>query len=311
MHQSELLSCHPDVLDALQSHRPVVALESTIIAHGMPYPQNVETALSVEEVVKSTGAVPATIAILNGRIKAGLTGDEMEQLGRSGRDVIKCSRRDLPFVMARKLNGATTVAATMIIAEMAGIRMFATGGIGGVHRGAEQSFDISADLQELARTKVTVVSAGVKAILDIALTLEYLETMGVPVIGYRTNRFPAFYSRDSGFPVEWRCDTPQDIASVIDAQWKLGLTGGILVANPIPESSAMENAVIEEVIHQAVNEAHGHNIKGKDITPFLLSRITELTGGASLQSNIELVKNNARLAGEVAHVLLINQLLSN
>jgi len=293
----------PELAEALQNGRPVVALESTIIAHGMPYPQNVETALAVERAVRQAGALPATIAVLHGRLKVGLTRDELEMLATGGQTITKCSRRDLPFVLARKGHGATTVAATMIIAHMAGIPLFATGGIGGVHRGAETSMDISADLQELAHTPVSVVSAGAKAILDLGLTLEYLETHGVPVIGYRTDRFPAFYVRDSGLPVDYRLDSPAEIAKVLRLKRELQLGGGLLIANPIREADELEHRAAHEAIEHAVAEAGREGIRGKALTPFLLARVAQLTGGESLQSNIQLVRNNARLAGEVAVAL--------
>ena len=296
----EMLDIHPEVLQALALGRGVVALESTIISHGMPYPQNVITAKKVEQAVRETGAIPATIAILNGRLKAGLAADELELLGKTGQAVTKCSRRDLPIVVAQEKHGATTVAATMIIAQMAGIRIFATGGIGGVHRGANTTMDISADLQELAKTNVAVVSAGAKAILDIGLTLEYLETMGVPVIGYGTNEFPAFYVRKSGFGVDYRLDNPAEVAEVLQIKRALGLQGGVLIANPIPEEAEMDNVFIQRAIEQAIEEARAKEIKGKGITPFLLNRIEQITAGASLDSNIELVLNNARVAGEIA-----------
>ena len=275
-------------------------MESTIISHGMPYPKNVETALEVEREVKAHGAVPATIAILGGRLKAGLSEAEINYMGKQGSMVQKASRRDLPVLLARGLDGATTVAATMIVAGLAGIRVFATGGIGGVHRGATQTMDISADLQELARTSVAVVCAGAKSILDLELTLEYLETHGVPVLGYQTDEFPAFYTRSSGLPVDYRTDTPVEIARILHAKWALGLAGGIIIANPVPEAYAMPSAKIETVIRRALAEAEARGVKGKAITPFLLSRIEELTEGKSLEANIQLVINNARLAAEVA-----------
>jgi pseudouridylate synthase len=290
----------PDVAAALGAARPVVALESTIIAHGMPWPQNVDTALAVEAEVRALGAVPATVAVLDGRLKAGLARDEIDRLGRDGRDIQKVSRRDLPIVVARGGTGATTVAATMIVAALAGIRVFATGGIGGVHRGAQTSFDISADLQELARTPVAVVCAGAKSVLDLRLTLEYLETHGVPVIGYRSDRLPAFYTRDSGLCVDARLDEPAAIARVMNAKWALGLDGGLVVANPIPEAFELPHALIERATEQAVGEAQAQRIAGNALTPFLLARINVLTGGRSLASNIELVLNNARLAAAIA-----------
>jgi pseudouridylate synthase len=289
-----------EVATALADGRPVVALESTIIAHGMPWPQNVETALAVEAEVRAHGAVPATIAIIDGRLKAGLTRGEVERLGRGGRDIAKASRRDLPILVARRGTGATTVAATMFIAALANIRLFATGGIGGVHRGAETSFDISADLQELARTSVAVVCAGAKSMLDLRLTLEYLETHGVPVIGYRTHRLPAFFVRDSGLDVDVRLDEADEIARVMKAKWDLALSGGLVIANPIPERFEMSRGRIDAAIEQALHEAGTQGISGKAVTPFLLARVTALTGGDSLVSNIELVLNNARLASRVA-----------
>jgi len=297
------LDTHPEVAAALAAGRPVVALESTIISHGMPYPQNVDTALAVEAEVRAHGAVPATIAVLGGRLKAGLTREQIETLGRAGLSVTKASRRDLPVLVARQAHGATTVAATMIVAALAGIRVFATGGIGGVHRGAETSFDISADLQELARTPVAVVCAGIKSILDLALTREYLETHGVPLIGYGTDTLPAFYCRDSGHGVDVRLDTPAEVAAVMRAQWALGYPGGLVVANPVPEAHAMPRERIDAAIAQALAESAAQGIRGKDSTPFLLQRVAELTGGQSLAANIQLVLNNARLAARVAVAL--------
>ena len=294
------LDIHPDVAQAIAEQRPVVALESTIISHGMPYPQNVATALQVEAEVRAHGAVPATIAIINGRLKAGLTAAEIETLGQTGRSVVKVSRRDMPFIVAAGATGATTVAATMIIAAMAGIRVFATGGIGGVHRGAQQSFDVSADLQELAQTPVAVVCAGAKSILDLGLTLEYLETHGVPVIGYQTPWLPAFFTRDSAFKVDYQLDSAQAIAQVMHAKWAMNLHGGLVVANPIPEAFAMPRAAIDAAVEQALQEAQQQHITGKESTPFLLARVCELTGGDSLASNIQLVLNNARLAAAIA-----------
>lgn len=290
----------PEVETALAAHRPVVALESTIISHGMPYPQNVETALRVEAEVRAYGAVPATIAIVDGRLKVGLQRSEIELLGRKGREVRKVSRRDLPFIVTAGLHGATTVASTMIIAAMAGIRVFATGGIGGVHRGATQSFDVSADLQELARTSVAVVCAGAKSILDLRLTLEYLETHGVPVIGYRTKTLPAFYTVDSEFPVDYRLDDPRKVAHAMHAKWSMDLQGGLVVANPVPAHFAMPRARVDAAIAQALQEAEQQGVGGKEATPFLLARVSELTGGDSLATNIQLVLNNARLASHVA-----------
>lgn len=298
------LDIAPEVQAALQAGKPVVALESTIISHGMPYPQNVQTALQVEAEVRQAGAVPATIAILNGRLKAGLSAAEIEALGQAGRAVVKVSRRDIPFMVAQGRMGATTVASTMVIAHMAGIRVFATGGIGGVHRGAQQSFDVSADLQELAQTPVAVVCAGAKSILDLGLTLEYLETHGVPVVGYQTEWLPAFFTRDSAFKVDYRLDTPADIARVLHAKWAMALRGGMVIANPIPQEYAMPRAAIDAAVEQALAEAQVQGVAGKESTPFLLARVCELTGGDSLASNIQLVRNNARLASAVARELL-------
>ena len=294
------LDIREDVAKAISENRPVVALESTIISHGMPYPQNVETALQVEEVIRKEGAVPATIAVLGGRMKAGLTKDEIEYFGKKGTAIAKASRRDLSTLIARGEDGATTVTTTMIIAHLAGIKVFATGGIGGVHRGAETSFDISADLEELAATPVCVVCAGAKAILDLKLTLEYLETHGVPVIGYGTEELPAFYSRKSGLSVDYRMDTPEEIAKALRIQHDIGMKGGILVTNPIPEEYAMDGDEIDRAIEQALDEAKEKGIHGKETTPFLLARIKDITGGDSLASNIRLVFNNARLAARIA-----------
>ena len=297
------LDLSPEVKEALAAGKPVVALESTIISHGMPYPQNVETALRVEATIRENGAVPATIAVIGGRLKAGLTAEEIEYLGKKGRDVTKASRRDLPVLVARKEDGATTVTTTMIIAAMAGIRVFATGGIGGVHRGAETTMDISADLEELARTPVMVICAGAKSILDLGLTLEYLETKGVPVIGYGTEELPAFYTRRSGFKVDYRLDTPEELAAAFRAKLEMGLVGGMLVTNPIPEEYSMDPGRINAAIDQALAECAEKGIKGKDTTPFLLARIKDITGGDSLASNIQLVLNNARLAARTAALL--------
>ncbi|HET8602205.1 MAG TPA: pseudouridine-5'-phosphate glycosidase [Segeticoccus sp.] len=288
-----------EVRSALQSGRPVVALESTIISHGMPYPQNVETARGVEQLLRDEGVVPATIAILHGRPRVGLTTPDLELLGSSG-DVAKVSIRDIPYVMARRAHGATTVAATMRIAALAGIPVFVTGGIGGVHRGAGETFDVSADLEELARTDVTVVSAGVKSILDIGLTLERLETLGVPVLGYRTDDFPAFYSRHSGQPVPLRVEDPEEAAALMHAKWDLGLRGGVLLANPVPEEEEIPSERISAIIDQALADMAAAGISGKEATPFLLGRIVEITGGESLRTNIALVRNNARLGAAVA-----------
>ena len=297
------LDVAPEVSAALQQGKPVVALESTIISHGMPYPKNVETALLVEQTIRSNGAVPATIAVIGGRLKAGLSRDEIEYLGKTGRGVAKASRRDLPALVARGADGATTVATTMIIANMAGIRIFATGGIGGVHRGAETTMDISADLEELAHTPVMVVCAGAKSILDLGLTLEYLETKGVPVIGYGTDELPAFYTRRSGFGVDYRVDSPEELAAFYAAQRGLDYPGGMLVTNPIPEEYAMDKDVIDAAIEQALASAKADGIHGKETTPYLLAKVVELTGGESLESNIQLVLNTAAVAARTAACL--------
>lgn len=289
-----------EVMEALDKGKAIVALESTIISHGMPYPMNVETALKVEDIIREGGAVPATIAILNGRLKVGLTKEEIDYLGKAGEKVIKTSRRDIPFIIAKQLDGATTVASTMIIANIAGIKVFATGGIGGVHRGAETSFDVSADLEELGRTDVAVVCAGAKSILDINLTLEYLETKGVPVVGYQTDELPAFYTRKSGFKVDYNIENPKELALALKAKWDLQLKGGFVIANPIPEKYEMDFDIITNAINTAVEESERLGIKGKESTPFLLAKVKELTGGDSLESNIELVYNNARLATKLA-----------
>ena len=296
----QYLDVAPEVARALASGKAVVALESTIISHGMPYPKNVETALHVEQTIRENGAVPATIAVIGGRLKAGLSREEIEYLGKKGRDVIKASRRDLPALVARGADGATTVATTMIIANMAGIQIFATGGIGGVHRGAELTMDISADLEELAQTPVMVVCAGAKSILDLGLTLEYLETKGVPVIGFGTEELPAFYTRKSGFGVDYRVDSPEELAAMFRAQRGLGYPGGMLVTNPIPEEYSMDKAVIDAAIEKALDEAKQQGIHGKETTPFLLAKVVELTGGDSLESNIRLVLNNAAVAAKTA-----------
>jgi pseudouridine-5'-phosphate glycosidase len=296
----DVLDIAPEVAEALRSNQPVVALESTIISHGMPYPKNVETASAVEQVVREVGAVPATIAVSGGRLKVGLSSDEIERLGKLGSKAIKCSRRDLPFVLARKEDGATTVAATMIIAAMAGIRVFATGGIGGVHRGVAETMDISADLEELARTDVAVVCAGIKSVLDIGRTLEYLETAGVPVVGYQTDMLPAFYSRNSGFPVDYRVDSAAEAAVAMNTKWAMGLQGGLVIAVPIPEEHALDRDEIDGVINEAIAEMQRQGITGKDTTPFLLASIAERTGGRSLAANIQLVINNARVAAKIA-----------
>ena len=300
MNLNAYLDVNPEVAAAVAAGKPVVALESTIISHGMPYPQNVETALNVEKVIRKNGAVPATIAILGGRLKAGLTPDEIEYLGKTGQAVTKASRRDLPVIVAKGMDGATTVTTTMIAAALAGIRVFATGGIGGVHRGAETTMDISADLEELANTPVMVVCAGAKSILDLGLTLEYLETHGVPVLGYGTKELPAFYTRRSGFEVDYRIDSPEELAKVFKVQRDLGLKGGILVTNPIPEEYAMDFDVINKAIDEAIAQSVKEGIHGKATTPYLLAKVKDLTGGDSLASNIQLVYNNAALAAKTA-----------
>ena len=297
---NKYLDISPEVRQALAEGKPVVALESTIISHGMPYPKNVETAMLVEKTIRENGAVPATIAIIGGRLKAGLSPEEIEYLGKAGRKVAKASRRDLAAIVARGADGATTVTTTMIIAHMAGIKVFATGGIGGVHRGAETTMDISADLEELAGTPVMVVCAGAKSILDLGLTREYLETKGVPVIGYGTDELPAFYTRRSGFGVDYRVDSPAELAAMFKAQQELGMNGGMLVTNPIPEQYAMDKDVIDAAIDQAIAESVEKGIHGKETTPFLLARVVELTGGDSLESNIQLVLNNAVVASKTA-----------
>ena len=297
---NSFLDINPLVADALANKSAVVALESTIISHGMPYPQNVETALRVEQEIRDHGAVPATMAIMDGRLKVGLSEVEIEALGKAGQSVIKTSRRDIPFVISSGKMGATTVASTMIIAAQAGIHVFATGGLGGVHRGAETSFDVSADLQELAKTDVAVVCAGPKSILDIALTREYLETFGVPVIGYQCDNLPAFYVQDSGHPVDYRLDSVQQVADALKVKWSLPLSGGVIIGNPVPAEYAMPNSVIDAAIEQALKELDEQGIGGKDSTPFLLKRVVELTGGDSLDTNIQLVLNNARVASDIA-----------
>ena len=297
---NKYLDISPEVAAALAEGKPVVALESTIISHGMPYPQNVETALAVEKIVRENGAVPATIAIIGGRLKAGLSPEEIEYFGKKGPDIAKASRRDLPVLIAKGQDGACTVTTTMMIAAMAGISVFATGGIGGVHRGAETTMDISADLEELGQTPVMVICAGAKSILDLGLTLEYLETKGVPVIGYGTDELPAFYTRKSGFGVDYRLDTPAELAAAFHAQREMGLKGGMLVTNPIPEEYSMDADVINAAIDQAVAECKAQGIHGKATTPFLLARIKDITGGDSLDSNIQLVFSNARLASKTA-----------
>ncbi len=297
---TDFLWVAPEVSTALKENRPVVALESTIISHGMPYPKNVETAFWVENTVRDSGAVPATIAILQGKICVGVSPQQIEYLGKKGLAMPKASRRDLAVLLAQKQDAATTVAATMIAAALVGVRFFATGGVGGVHRGAETTMDISADLEELAQTDVAVICAGAKSILDLGLTLEYLETKGVPVIGYQTDRLPAFYCRTSPFAVDYRLDTPREIAEVLKAKLDCGLRGGMLIANPIPEAYSMPEEAINACIDEAVREANAQGIKGKAITPFLLDRIQTLTQGQSLVANIQLVLHNATLGAQVA-----------
>ncbi len=297
---NQYLDISPEVKQALLNNQPIVALESTIISHGMPFPKNMETALQVEQIVRDNNAIPATIAIINGKLKAGLSKEEIQFLAKEGRAVIKTSRRDIPFLVSKKLNGATTVASTMIIAQMAGIKIFATGGIGGVHRGATESFDISADLQELAHTDVAVICAGAKAILDLNLTLEYLETHGVPVIGYQTMELPAFYTRKSGLKVDYQLNSPLEIADFLHSKWTLNLNGGVVIANPIPKAFQMDYNQMMTTIDKALLEAKKLGIKGKESTPFLLEKITNLTKGESLESNIKLVFNNAALAAKIA-----------
>ena len=293
----------PEVQQALAEGKPVVALESTIISHGMPYPKNVQTALEVERIVRENGAVPATIAIIGGKLTVGITPEQIDYLGKKGLAVTKVSRRDIPVLCARGEDGATTVAATMILAEMAGVKIFATGGIGGVHRGAETTMDISADLEELSNTSVMVVCAGAKSILDLGLTLEYLETKGVPVIGYGTEELPAFYTRKSGFRVDYRMDSPEEIAAAFAAKLELGLKGSMLVTNPIPEEYSMDYDAISKSIADALEHAAQLGIKGKETTPYLLDEIQKITGGKSLEANIQLVYNNARLASAIAAAL--------
>ena len=299
MKLNSYLDIHPEVENALNSKMPIVALESTIISHGMPYPENIETALMVEETVRTNNAIPATIAIIKGRLKIGLTNEEIEFLATND-DVRKISRRDLAIAVSQKLSGSTTVASTMIISNLAKIAVFATGGIGGVHRGAEKTFDISADLEELSKTNVCVVCAGAKAILDIGLTLEYLETKGVTVIGYKTSELPAFYSSKSGFSVDYRVDSAFKIAEILKTKWGLSIKGGVLVANPIPIAFELESVMMNEAINEAIIEANKEKIMGKEITPYLLSKINEITQGKSLNANIKLIQNNAALAAKIA-----------
>lgn len=294
------LDINPEVENAIASNLPIVALESTIISHGMPYPQNKETALHVEQIVRDYGAVPATIALIDGKLKVGLTENEIDYLAKSGSKIIKASRRDLPYLLSQKIDGATTVSSTMIAADLAGIRVFATGGIGGVHRGATETFDISADLQELANTNVAVVCAGIKAILDLGLTLEYLETFGIPVLGYQTDELPAFYTQKSGFKVNYNMKNATEIAELLKTKWSLNLKGGVIIANPIPKDKQLDFDVMKKAIDKALVEEKKLGIKGKDSTPFLLQKVKELTGGLSLEANIELVYNNAKLAAQIA-----------
>lgn len=293
------LSYTDEVRHALENNLPVVALETTIISHGMPYPQNIEMAKEVEQIIRDNGAVPATIGIMNGQIKIGLSESELEQFA-TNKSVEKVSRRDFPYILASGKVGATTVAATMIAAQLAGIRVFATGGIGGVHREGEVTWDVSADLTELARTSVAVVCAGAKSILDLGRTLEYLETQGVPVVGYRTDAFPSFFARESGYGVDFRMDTPEEVGTLMDTKWKLGMDGGMIIANPVPESDALDHDKIEAVIQQALTEAKENHITGKNVTPFLLDKVKQLTEGKSLQTNIALVKHNAAVAAQIA-----------
>ena len=299
MKLNSYLDIHPEVKNALNSKQPIVALESTIISHGMPYPENIETALMVEDTVRANNAIPATIAIIKGRLKVGLTKKEIEFLATND-EVRKISRRDIPIAVSQKLSGSTTVASTMIIAHLAKIAVFATGGIGGVHRGAEKTLDISADLEELSRTNVCVVCAGAKSILDIGLTLEYLETKGVPIIGYKTSDLPAFYSSKSGFNVDYRVDSAFDISEILKTKWSLSINGGVLITNPIPKTFELELAMMNEVINKAIIEAEKEKITGKEITPYLLSKVNEITQGKSLSANIKLIQNNAALAAKIA-----------
>lgn len=303
MNLKDILVINPEVQKALDENRPVVALESTIISHGMPYPQNVETALTVEKIVRENGAIPATIAIIGGKLTVGITHEEIDHLGKKGLNVTKASRRDIPILVSRGEDGATTVAATMIIASLAGIKIFATGGIGGVHRGAETTMDISADLEELSNTNVAVVCAGAKSILDLGLTLEYLETKGVPVIGYQTEELPAFYTRESGFKVNYRMDTPDEIAKALKAKDELNMKGSMVIANPIPLEYAMDSSYINNAINDAIIEAEKLGIKGKETTPYLLDKIQKLTEGKSLAANIQLVYNNVKLGAQIASEL--------
>ena len=297
------LDLSPEVREALENNRPVVALESTIISHGMPYPKNVQTAVAVENTIRENGAVPATIAIIKGRLKVGLTPDELEYFGKKGMAITKTSRRDIPVIVSKGEDGATTVAATMMIAAMAGIQVFATGGIGGVHRGAETTMDISADLDEFTKTPVLVVCAGAKAILDLNLTMEYLETKGIPVFCYQTDELPAFYSRKSGIKAPFRADSPEELAGIWNTKKELGIQGGFIVANPIPEEFSMDPGRINAAIDEAISEMNKLGIRGKETTPYLLDKVQKLTGGDSLESNIRLVLNNAALAARIARGL--------
>ena len=297
------LKINPEVLNALQNNQPVVALESTIISHGMPYPQNAETAKKCEQIIRDNGAIPATIAIIKGEMIVGLNEEEIEYIAKQGHKVVKTSRRDLPIIISKKLDGATTVATTMIIANMAGIKLFATGGIGGVHRDYLETMDVSADLEELGQTSVCVVCAGIKAILDLPRTLEYLETKGVPVLGYQTDTLPAFYTRRSPYHVDYQMDSPKEIAEMLQAKWNLNLKGGVLVTNPIPEEDSLDEEVMNKAIDEALIEMKKLNITGKNTTPYLLGKIVELTGGNSLESNIKLVFNNCSLAAQIAKEL--------
>ncbi len=296
---AKYLDIHPEIIEAIKNQKPVVALESTIISHGMPFPQNVETAKKTEQIIRENGAIPATIAVIEGRIKVGLTDEQLQAVGNS-KDILKMSRRDFAFVLAKKINGATTVAATMLIAEMAGIKIFVTGGIGGVHRDAQETFDISADLTELGKTNVAVVCAGAKSILDLGATLEYLETQGVPVIGYQTDELPAFYTQQSGFRLVHRADSPEEIAEMLKIKWDLNLAGGVVIANPIPREFAMDYNYISLSIEDALERAKDLGIRGKETTPYLLSEIKRKTHGKSLEANIHLVYNNAKLGAELA-----------
>jgi pseudouridine-5'-phosphate glycosidase len=302
----QYLTYTEEVRHALENRLPVVALETTIISHGMPYPQNVEMAKEVEQIIRDNGAVPATIGIMDGKIKIGLSESELEEFA-TNQSVAKVSRRDIPYILATGKIGATTVAGTMIGAQLAGIHVFATGGIGGVHREGEITWDVSADLTELAQTNVAVVCAGAKSILDIGRTLEYLETQGVPVIGFRTDEFPSFYSRESGYGVDFRLDTPEEVATLMDTKWKLGLNGGLVIANPVQEADALDHREMEAVIVTALQEAKEKGITGKKVTPFLLDRVKQLTAGKSLQTNIALVKHNAEVAAKIAVALSVRQ----